>query len=590
MFLNTLNYSAGIPDGLFGNQTKKALQEFQKDNHLTPDGIFGKSTASFVDRNCNSLRRKGEGDGKEEEKIGREENKREEEKEKRDFASQNPAPQTDFNIEKNNKIKNENIEALERWMNDIAKENQSENRELAKILKNTLKNSKGPADAFATAVVALGSGAYSLSNLLWDGFKIALVDLREKEEKLISGKKEKEFYFEIYEKTAQKDKSKNQPTYIIIHGWKSEPSGWVKEIAGVLNDGNSQILLINWKDITGYLNILEDTKYTEDVALKLAENLKNWGIDKDQTTIIGHSMGAMLASRLSYHLGKVKEVVALDTAELLGTGYKFKITQDNKPFPGYSNTALNTKCFAGTASAFGNEDLSEECNEAIKIDFAVSSFEHTGVHKIYRDIIHNNTLYDKILSPWNTDIKITQGEIEVDRNKRMLYLTTEEKDKRIFYGSEVNNEFSCEESVCEFYGWKGNDIFQQENKNFIIKDFRAYREEANKHDSDKLLIKDYYDKEILEDKDNGITYLTLYFKDWFKTHKVDITLEGVKESDVEKWLEITKLKPKTDVVYKNKITKEVYINKIPLSDLGNWIKLNIDQKKTLKKENPIQME
>jgi hypothetical protein len=33
-------------------------------------------------------------------------------------------------------------------------------------------------------------------------------------------------------------------------------------------------------------------------------------------------MGAMLSSRLSFHLGKVKQIIALDTAELLGTKYK----------------------------------------------------------------------------------------------------------------------------------------------------------------------------------------------------------------------------------------------------------------------------
>jgi hypothetical protein len=77
MFLNTYGYNTGYADGIFGNKTKEKLKEFQKDNNLVSDGIFGFGTVGFIDSNCESLKNKS---------FFEEEKKKEAE----DFASQNP--------------------------------------------------------------------------------------------------------------------------------------------------------------------------------------------------------------------------------------------------------------------------------------------------------------------------------------------------------------------------------------------------------------------------------------------------------------------------------------------------------------------
>ncbi|PID83437.1 hypothetical protein CSB11_01445 [Candidatus Campbellbacteria bacterium] len=51
-YLNKKGYNAGTPDGIFGNKTKNALKDFQKDNRLTPDGKFGKQTVRYIDKHC----------------------------------------------------------------------------------------------------------------------------------------------------------------------------------------------------------------------------------------------------------------------------------------------------------------------------------------------------------------------------------------------------------------------------------------------------------------------------------------------------------------------------------------------------------
>ncbi len=46
--LITLGYLSGKADGIFGNQTKKAVKAFQRNNHLTADGVAGKKTLTAI--------------------------------------------------------------------------------------------------------------------------------------------------------------------------------------------------------------------------------------------------------------------------------------------------------------------------------------------------------------------------------------------------------------------------------------------------------------------------------------------------------------------------------------------------------------
>lgn len=48
IFLNSSGYICGLNDGIFGKNTKLAVQQFQYDNNLTPDGIIGPKTWNAV--------------------------------------------------------------------------------------------------------------------------------------------------------------------------------------------------------------------------------------------------------------------------------------------------------------------------------------------------------------------------------------------------------------------------------------------------------------------------------------------------------------------------------------------------------------
>ena len=59
-FLNNYEYNAGPEDGDFGPGTQSALIQFQSDNGLIADGIFGTGTAVYIENNCGDLKKKSE--------------------------------------------------------------------------------------------------------------------------------------------------------------------------------------------------------------------------------------------------------------------------------------------------------------------------------------------------------------------------------------------------------------------------------------------------------------------------------------------------------------------------------------------------
>lgn len=50
-FLNLNGYNAGVEDGIFGNNTKRAVIDWQICHHLDPDGIIGKATWASIGLN-----------------------------------------------------------------------------------------------------------------------------------------------------------------------------------------------------------------------------------------------------------------------------------------------------------------------------------------------------------------------------------------------------------------------------------------------------------------------------------------------------------------------------------------------------------
>lgn len=60
--LNTLGYTAGDADGIFGQRTLNALKVFQADNGLLVDGVYGKKSKDVLEGEMGVGRMRGIGD------------------------------------------------------------------------------------------------------------------------------------------------------------------------------------------------------------------------------------------------------------------------------------------------------------------------------------------------------------------------------------------------------------------------------------------------------------------------------------------------------------------------------------------------
>ncbi|MDH5597096.1 MAG: hypothetical protein OEY44_03250, partial [Candidatus Peregrinibacteria bacterium] len=159
-------------------------------------------------------------------------------------------------------------------------------------------------------------------------------------------------------------------TYIIIHGWSPgknvDTDSWTTVTANSIlaTDPGAQILRIDWAPIANTPLPYDAAKWIDSVSQTAADAFEQWGINKDKTIIIGHSLGSLMSKRLSEKLGQVS-VIALDPA-YWPTGYKTDF--GSTKFSSFGSNSGNSACFVADASWSGSEGLMKTCREGYLID------------------------------------------------------------------------------------------------------------------------------------------------------------------------------------------------------------------------------
>jgi len=557
-FLKNKNYLFGKIDGIFGNQTFNALKEFQKDNELWVDGVFGKRTASWIDWNCEKIKSK---------KVEREVKKKEEKKD--EGKDKKPS----VNIEKKEKIWNQKIKEIKKEIEKRNNNLKEVNQEINQYFKKRLLITEGIVESntltLTYGIVKNGEGL----NYLKEKSKNGIDNLKIVWNEFWKGDEEKEFFFKIHNNTADKEKhNPNKETIIIIHGFQSEPTGWVEEIASAYDNKNREILLLNWKDVVEAPKYSSAVSSVSEVAVKLKEILKDWGLEKEKTTIIGHSLGTILSGELSQNLGGVKKLITLDPAIKTGRKNNF-----------FQNKADETICISTWGSDLSNEKFLNYCDQSylIKSQYFKTPVlaKHSLAHDIYRQILSKNTLYNNIIS-FNKPTQHTKQNAEVEDDeiikidgflnaenfisKTLNYLEMKRSNINIFLGSSIDNEFICEENICEFYGWKGDDEYYQEKfkPDFVIMDF------GKRNEKDKIYVKKGFNEiNPVYGKLSGYG-LGTQIQIKYPNSERKIFLEGVGEEEVGEWIQI--LNNELPESYKKEYTED----DLPI----------------LKERNPIQIE
>ncbi len=140
----------------------------------------------------------------------------------------------------------------------------------------------------------------------------------------------------------------NKDTVVVIHGWQnSDETRIIQDLANIASQFNPQVLALDWSSIaqakldkppvfdTGGFIPYETAQWITPVANWLEERLDKLGINFNQLSLIGHSLGAYVSSETARLSGKVKNLVALDPAFPAdgGIGYDTDINTPGKQNP-----------------------------------------------------------------------------------------------------------------------------------------------------------------------------------------------------------------------------------------------------------------
>ena len=113
----------------------------------------------------------------------------------------------------------------------------------------------------------------------------------------------------------------NLETIVIVHGYKAKNlSEWMVQIAdGYKQQSNKNVIMVDWTELGRELWYFSPAKDTRLVGQTIAETFYGLGIDPTKMTVIGHSLGAQVASVMGeYFQNKYQktlaEIQALDPA------------------------------------------------------------------------------------------------------------------------------------------------------------------------------------------------------------------------------------------------------------------------------------
>jgi pimeloyl-ACP methyl ester carboxylesterase len=115
----------------------------------------------------------------------------------------------------------------------------------------------------------------------------------------------------------------NKETIVVIHGWKnSDQTDNIARLAKTASNKNphAQVLAVDWGSIATQAGLdwgaipYETAKWIAPVARWVKDELVNLGINADEISLFGHSLGSYVSSEIAGLFGKVENIVALDPA------------------------------------------------------------------------------------------------------------------------------------------------------------------------------------------------------------------------------------------------------------------------------------
>jgi pimeloyl-ACP methyl ester carboxylesterase len=179
----------------------------------------------------------------------------------------------------------------------------------------------------------------------------------------------------------------NKETIIVIHGWKnSDQTDNIARLAKTASNKNphAQVLAVDWGSIAqGGLDWgavpYETAKWIAPVARWVKDELVNLGINADEISLFGHSLGSYVSSEIAGLFGKVENIVALDPATPGGIDGNYSGSYDidgqtngdqrARNFRDVANNSFAYVVSDGDAGDLGDNDKAATANDSFIMRF-----------------------------------------------------------------------------------------------------------------------------------------------------------------------------------------------------------------------------
>ena len=327
------------------------------------------------------------------------------------------------------------------------------------------------------------------------------------------------------------DRWTNQKVWLLIPGFTAPSNSFDATVATAIYDANPNdtVLALDWTQVSGTptdnaaVGILAGDLYRSGswitpVATAVRNKLVEWGMPATALNIVGHSLGAHLASELAASFNttygsQVGSVTALDPASngaKIFSPYDIINGFDTDLSNGYRNGYLNNKriedpierldfgattsrrSFNGISSVAGNEAQAGTARESFLFDFGTSPLdllgqvaEHNRVVTAYTNLVKtdaadNSRLATNILGLTDTQpdhqfrpnfyrgdflnsLQVHEGVIPVDAQDNPLFLVAAKlnggTNDRFIYGTNSNDVLTGTGIFGKYYNNNGNHTY-----------------------------------------------------------------------------------------------------------------------------------
>ena len=327
------------------------------------------------------------------------------------------------------------------------------------------------------------------------------------------------------------DQWTNQKVWLLIPGFTASSNSFDATLATAIYDANPNdtVLALDWTQVSGTPtnnvaagiaigDLYRSGSWITPVATALRNKLVEWGMPATALNIVGHSLGAHLASELAASFNttngsQVGSVTALDPASngsRIVSPYDIINGFDTDLSNGYLNGYLNNRriadpierldfgattsrrSFNGISSIAGNEAQAGTARESFLFDFGtnpLNPFDQAAQHNrvvtaytklVTTDAADNSRLATNILGLTDTQpthqfrpnfyrgdslnsLQVHEGVIPVDAQDNPLFLVAAKlnggTNDRFIYGTNSNDVLTGTSIFAKYYNNNGNHTY-----------------------------------------------------------------------------------------------------------------------------------